>query len=341
MKSSLKIKSVGMVAAFVLVSAMPAYARVVSSGVTPVTSDFTAFGPGAGNPRDTTANAYIDGTYSDVEGVLTEKSGTVDTESTENSEITSQNNGTLLMNSNTTYGPMAGAEAQAADENELKNYYAQMDVSQLTDQQFYALSEYFKGSVIIGDSVAENFQRYNITTNKGDIVSDSFTSLAVAGYSLSKALLPNDGENIHPMVQGARHRLPEAIGLVGAKHVYSFFGYKDLNDPEAADNYEKLLKEITEVNPGVDIAVISTTYMTEKSQNDDYNNDKVRSLNTAMKEKCRVNGWEFIDVQDIMSDGNGNLPEEWSIDKKMHYNYQYYIYWVNEMKRTALRKLGL
>lgn len=312
MNDSIKINSLGIAAALVLVSAMPAYAGVAAQGVTPITSDVTVFGP-----------------------------GTVGTESILAEENTSQNNGTLQTNSNTTYGPMAGTEAQAAEETALKNYYAEMDVSQLSDQQFYALSEYFKGSVIIGDSIAENFQRYNITTNKGDVVSDNFTSLAVAGYSLSKVLLPNDGENIHPMVQGGRHRLPEAIGLIGAKHVYSFFGYKDLNDPEAADNYEKLLKEITGENPGVDITVISTTYMTEKSQDADYNNDKVRSLNAAMQEKCRVNGWDYIDVQDIMSDGNGNLPVACSIDQKIHYNYQYYIYWVNEMKRTALRKLGL
>ncbi len=223
----------------------------------------------------------------------------------------------------------------------VKQYYAAMDVSQLTDEQFCALSEYFKDSVIIGDSVAENFQRYNMTTNVGDIVGDNFKSLAVAGYSIANALLPNDGENIHPMVQGVRYRLPEAVNLMGAKHVYSFFGYKDLTDPNAADNYETLLNEIQVANPDVDINVISTTYMTESSQTEDCNNDDVRALNESMKLKCADNGWYFIDVQDIMSDGNGNLPESWSIDKKIHYNYQYYIYWVNEIKRNALAKLGL
>lgn len=249
---------------------------------------------------------------------------------------------TPMTDGTTIFGPAAdNSSTLSTISDAVKQYYANMDVSQLTNDQLYALSEYFKDSVIIGDSIAENFQRYNITTNVGDVVSDNFTSLSVAGYSIAKALLPNDGNNIHPMVRGERHRLPEAISLIGAKHVYSFFGYTDLADPDAADNYETLLKEIQAANPGVDINVISTTYMTKSTQTEDYNNDDVRALNEAMKLKCASNGWCFIDVQDIMSDGNGNLPDDWSIDKKIHYNYQYYIYWVNEMKRTALARLGL
>ena len=248
-------------------------------------------------------------------------------------------------------GPMAGvtpgdtvndiAGTAANIINAVSEKWAQRDVAYLTDEEKTALRNYFQGSVIIGDSIAENFQRYNISGGSGDEVSDNFTSLAVAGYSISKALLPNDGINIHPMIQGHRYRLPEAIGMIGARHVYSFFGYKDLADPNAADNYELLLKEIQAANPGVDINVISTTYMTAASQKTGYNNDSVRMLNAAMKQKCAENGWTFIDVQEIMSDGNGNLPDSWSIDQKIHYNYQYYIYWINEMKRAALTKLGL
>ncbi len=237
-------------------------------------------------------------------------------------------------------GPVAGDVMSSTTENR-SDYYRNLDVSLLDAEHLGILGEYFKDSVIIGDSVAENFQRYNLSTGVGDVVSDNFTSLAVAGYSIKKALLPNDGSNIHPMIKGKRYRLPEAISLTGAKHVYSFFGYKDLNDTEAADNYEKLLQEIEASNPDADITVISTTYMTKAFQNEEYNNDKVRALNEAMKLKCSDNGWGFIDVQDIMSDGEGNLPEEWSIDKQIHYNYQYYIYWVNEMKRSALEKLGI
>lgn len=219
--------------------------------------------------------------------------------------------------------------------------WAARDVAYLTDEETEALRTYFQGSVIIGDSIAENFQRYNMTTGAGDVVSDNFSSLAVAGYSISKALLPNDGKNIHPMIQGNRYRLPEAVGLLGARHVFSFFGYKDLADVQAADKYEMMLKEIEAANPETDITVISTTYMVQDYQNSQYNNAGVRFLNEAMKLKCQANGWGYIDVQDIMSDGNGNLPAEWSIDKQIHYNYQYYIYWINEMKRYALTRLGM
>lgn len=288
-----------------------AFAEVKASGVTAVTEGEVQFGPGA---------------------EIAESTGIKESTESESGAAAEALPGVAS-------GPMTGDAALASEKSE--DYYRNLDVSQLDSEHLAVLREYFKDSVIIGDSVAENFQRYNLTTGVGDVVSDSFTSLAVAGYSINKALLPNNGSNIHPMIQGKRYRLPEAISMIGAKHVYSFFGYKDLNDVYAADKYEKLLQEIQALNPDTDITVISTTYMTKAFQNSDYNNDKVRTLNEAMKLKCSVNGWGFIDVQDIMSDGAGNLPEEWSIDRQIHYNYQYYIYWVNEMKRYALEKLGI
>ena len=292
---------------------MTTFAGVRASGVEAITEGAVEFGPGASITESTGIN----------ESTETE-SGTAEVSLTGN-----------------TSGPLSGEAAESAAAEDNFDYYRNLDVSQLDAEHLAILGDFFSNSVIIGDSVAENFQRYNLASGAGDVVSDNFTSLAVAGYSIQKALLPNDGKNIHPMIQGKRYRLPEAISLIGAKHVYSFFGYKDLNDVWAADNYEKLLQEIQAVNPEADITVISTTYMTKGYQNAEYNNDKVRALNEAMKLKCAANGWGFIDVQDIMSDGAGNLPDDWSIDKQIHYNYQYYIYWVNEMKRFALEKLGV
>ncbi|ETP71573.1 hypothetical protein UYO_2461 [Lachnospiraceae bacterium JC7] len=307
-----KLYSAGIAVVIAANMSMTVFAEVSAPGVTAVTESAVQPGPGVGNMESTGINESTEA----ESGVAAE-----------------------TLPGNTT-GPVAG-DAEASPEENKADYYRNLDVSQLDAEHLSTLGEFFKDSVIIGDSVAENFQRYNLTTGIGDAVSDNFTSLAVAGYSIKKALLPNNGSNIHPMIQGKRYRLPEAVNMIGAKHVYSFFGYKDLNDVAAADNYEKLLQEIQAANPETDITVISTTYMTKNFQNSEYNNEKVRTLNEAMKLKCAANGWGFIDVQDIMSDGAGNLPEEWSIDKQIHYNYQYYIYWVNEMKRYALEKLGI
>lgn len=320
----IKIYSAGIMVLMAANMSMTAFAGEKASGVDAFTESSVQTGPMPGVSVDT-----------------------VTTESTGINSEESVNAGTENL-----IGPTAGNSAEEAtgdtNGNSVENtaetiaeYYKNLDVSQLDEEHLSILREYFKDSVIIGDSVAENFQRYNLSTGIGDAVSDNFRSLAVAGYSINKALLPNNGSNIHPMIQGKRYRLPEAISMTGAKHVYSFFGYKDLNDVHAADNYEKLLQEIQASNPEADITVISTTYMTKSFQNAEYNNDKVRLLNEAMKLKCQANGWGFLDVQDIMSDGEGNLPDEWSIDKQIHYNYQYYIYWVNEMKRFALEKLGI
>lgn len=306
------------------VVSFPSFAGATLSGVDPamISSQMTV--PGQGNAETTedaveTQMTKNDSTFSSV-GISGEPLGT------DKKEVS------------TSFSDPGEAIQDSTTVQEEKRV---IDVNNLNAEDISALADYFKDSVIIGDSIAENFQRYNLSIGAGDVVSDNFTSLAVAGYSISKALLPNNGSNIHPMLQGKRYRLPEAVSIIGAKHVYSFFGYKDLADVYAADKYELLLKEIQTTNPETDITVISTTYMTEGNQDAEYNNSKVRTLNENMRLKCEANGWSFIDVQDIMSDGRGNLPDEWSIDKKIHYNYPYYIYWVNEMKRFALEKLNV
>ncbi|SEA46205.1 GDSL-like Lipase/Acylhydrolase family protein [Oribacterium sp. KHPX15] len=331
----------GISAVLSLSMTVPVWAGVAGYGIDVSNMESNMMGPGpmAGETTGTVVNEVSGTASGDTTGTAaSEAAGTASGETP--GAAASEAAGTVSGETpGAAVNEIAGTAVNIA--NSVSEKWAQRDVAYLTNDEIEALRNYFQGSVIIGDSVAENFQRYNMAGGAGDVVSDSFTSLGVAGYSIANALLPNDGKNIHPMIQGKRYRLPEAIGMIGAKHVYSFFGYKDLADPNAANNYEILLKEIQAANPGIDINVISTTYMTAAYQKTGYNNDSVRMLNAAMKQKCAENGWTFIDVQEIMSDGNGNLPDSWSIDQKIHYNYQYYIYWINEMKRAALTKLGL
>ena len=220
---------------------VPVWAGVAGQGIDFSSTESSMMGPGpaAGMTTETTTGETTGAAVNEA----------VVTTTGENSEAAVNN----------AIGPAAGVTPGAAVNeiagtvanviSSVSEKWAQRDVAYLTDEEKAALRDYFQGSVIIGDSIAENFQRYNISGGIGDEVSDNFTSLAVAGYSISKALLPNDGKNIHPMIQGHRYRLPEAIGMIGAKHVYSFFGYKDLADPNAADNYEILLREIQAANP--------------------------------------------------------------------------------------------
>lgn len=212
--------------------------------------------------------------------------------------------------------------------------------SNLSAVQLQQLQNYFADSIIVGDSIAQNFDYYNVANGKGDVVSDNFKSASAAAYTVSAALMPVDGVTAHPMIRGQRMRIPDAVKAFGSKHVYSFFGWKSVPDPNAADEYEQLLREIQRENPGVDVTVISATYMCKGFQTAENNNDMVRAYNEKMKQKCRENGWGYLDVAPFMNDGQGNLPDEMSVDKQIHYKYPYYSLWVELMKKYALARSG-
>lgn len=222
---------------------------------------------------------------------------------------------------------------------ELQDYMSK-DISNLSAIQLQQLQNYFADSIIVGDSIAQNFDYYNVANGKGDVVSDNFKSASAAAYTVSAALMPVDGVTAHPMIRGQRMRIPDAVKAFGSKHVYSFFGWKSVPDPNAADEYEQLLREIQRENPGVEVTVISATYMCKGFQTAENNNDMVRAYNEKMKQKCRVNGWGYLDVAPFMNDGQGNLPDEMSVDKQIHYKYPYYSLWVELMKKYALARSG-
>lgn len=267
------------------------------------------------------------------------------------------------------FGPMAGAEAEstnsetavaatvaAADsmhvfQNALGTYTAAtgaivigpvsaIDTTSLTDAQNAALDELFQNSVIIGNSIGNGFANYT-KARTTDPVLKNFQSLTANGYYIEGAFEEISTTSRHPFYRGQQRFVWDSVQLMGAKHVFLSFGTTEVQYPTVIEDYQRLINQIIAVNPGVDITVISATYIYPGKYYGTMTSPNVKKFNTTMEQVCVANGWNFINVADRLSDANGDLDPVYSSDEYIHQNDLAYDIWTAALKEYGLKKLGL
>ena len=215
-------------------------------------------------------------------------------------------------------------------------------------QEDQRVLDFYKDSVIIGDSVADGFNRF-AQGNKTNPLMGELQFLTASRYSLHSALVPvaQDSTIAHPLYQGKFMNVWDSIQLMGAKHVYLFFGFNDLGDrPDTiVQHYTELIQKIKAQNPDTDFTIISTTYVYPgyvqnfkgvKSWAVD--SKTVRKLNTEMKKKADANGWGYINVADRLADANGDLDPKYCSDQAFHQNADAYVIWAQCFREYAASK---
>lgn len=217
----------------------------------------------------------------------------------------------------------------------------------LPRQEDQRVLDFYKDSVIIGDSVADGFNRF-AQGNKENPLMGELQFLTASRYSLHSALVPvaQDSTIAHPLYQGKFMNVWDSIQLMGAKHVYLFFGFNDLGDrtDTIVQHYTELIQKIKAQNPDADFTIISTTYVYPgyvqnfkgvKSWAVD--SKTVRKLNTEMK-KAGANGWGYINVADRLADANGDLDPKYCSDQAFHQNAGAYVIWAQCLREYAASK---
>ena len=268
------------------------------------------------------------------------------------------------------FGPMAGAVAEstnsetaavaatgaAADsmhvfQNALGTYTAAtgaivigpvsaIDTASLTDAQNAALDELFQNSVIIGNSIGNGFANYT-KARTTDPVLKNFQSLTANGYYIEGAFEAISTTSRHPFYRGQQRFVWDSVQLMGAKHVFLSFGTTEVQYPTVIEDYQRLINQIIAVNPGVDITVISATYIYPGKYYGTMTSPNVKKFNTTMEQVCVASGWNFINVADRLSDANGDLDPVYSSDEYIHQNDLAYDIWTAALKEYGLKKLGL
>ncbi len=194
----------------------------------------------------------------------------------------------------------------------------------LTDEE---LRDYYGDSVFIGDSIMLGFRNYSA---KQETYVHDIQFLAAGSYGVNNALKPVKGDNVHPKYKGKKYQLWDAIPLIGSKRAFIMFGMNDiaiLGLEGARDKYKELIDKILETSPDLEIHIISMTYTLEGKGKKVLNNTNIAEYNTLLQEMAEENGWAYIDLCTITSDGEGNLAENCCSDGFVHLTKTAYTLW--------------
>lgn len=194
----------------------------------------------------------------------------------------------------------------------------------LTDEE---LRDYYGDSVFIGDSIMLGFRNYSA---KQETYVHDIQFLAAGSYGVNNALKPVKGDNVHPKYKGKKYQLWDAIPLIGSKRAFIMFGMNDiaiLGLEGARDKYKELIDKILETSPDLEIHIISMTYTLEGEGKKVLNNTNIAEYNTLLQEMAEENGWAYIDLCTITSDGEGNLAENCCSDGFVHLSKTAYTLW--------------
>ena len=197
-------------------------------------------------------------------------------------------------------------------------------------------ASWFDDAVFVGDSVTNALYNYSEDNDwLGD--ADFICSVGIGYYS---ALWDIDRQgNLHPVFNGRKVTIDDAVGLVGKNKVFIMLGMNDLGGytPQSTvNNMLELCDRILEKNPHVQIYIESITPLIASMDNQSgLNNRNIKEYNRLAAQACDERGFIFVNVAEAVSDENGNLKDELCFDPNymgLHLNYAGCTVWVNYLK---------
>lgn len=204
------------------------------------------------------------------------------------------------------------------------------------------IANYFQGAYVTGDSVAYGFQLYANRQKAGSTILQNLGFLTRGSFSAHNAFMTISKKSVHPTYQGAQHHIWDSLQLVGAKHVFMFFGLNDLNSggvDSTVDYYVRLINQIRAVNPDIAFTIISTTPMYQGSEKGKLTNANIDALNARMQTLCAENGWGYLDIASHLKAANGTLAAQYCSDHYVHETNAAYAIWLQCFHDYAQEKL--
>lgn len=216
---------------------------------------------------------------------------------------------------------------------------------------------YFGNSLFIGHSVMLHFKNYVLS--KRDSISDFLGGadfFAAASFSLynNAHQKATDTDCTLPSFRGEKLNITQAVGKTGAKTVFlSLMAMNDIalyKDGTTGVNetfalFKKLTDELKSAYPGLNIAVLGSTYL-HKSANGmkKLNNGTIYALNALVLDYCNEIGLDFVNVADVLIDNGGCLGTEFCSDVgaavACHLNECAYKAWTEILRDYASKKLA-
>lgn len=178
----------------------------------------------------------------------------------------------------------------------------------------------------IGDSRTQGFIMYN---GLKDVHDYSYIGLTVDTAISKKFVKTNSGEKI-TLLQDMKKR--------NIEKVYIMLGVNELgwSYPQVfKSKYKELIHKIREVNNKCEIfvqSIIPVTKSRDKSEKY-FNNTRIKQYNQLIKEVAKEENVKYLDVQSVLVNSEGYLPEETSPDG-IHIGKSYCEKWLDYLKNN-------
>ena len=166
----------------------------------------------------------------------------------------------------------------------------------------------------MGDSLSVGLMLYN---DANGVFGDAkFVCASSLSYWNSQWDLYRPG-NVHPMYNGRKVLLEDAVNLTGAKKAIITLGMNDIGiwGPEGTIDYARsLLNKIRAKSPDVKIYFETVSPMIYYAQKTHLNNNLIRQFNANLEQFAAEEGCGFLNSYEALSDSNGNLPYDFCSD---------------------------
>lgn len=202
--------------------------------------------------------------------------------------------------------------------------------------------EYFNDAAIIGDSVSLSLQYYCAASKAlGNAV-----FLCAGSLSPVNALWEVSSKSIHPVYNGQKMKVEDAVAASGVNKVYIMLGINSLSNgvDNCISNLTTLISRILAKSPNVRIILQSVTPMTATSSiiTNSLNNNVINQYNARLLELCQNNKWYYLNVAEKFKDGNGNLIGSYCSDASVmgiHFTFEADKIWADYLKTHVPQEL--
>lgn len=213
--------------------------------------------------------------------------------------------------------------------------------------------EYFSNSVFVGDSVMAGLAQYIRGQRKNgvSVLSDAQFLTSVMGIKVADVVGDSASDNRrYYTYRGIEQPLETILNDMGAERVFIMLGMNDLgvgfSTDETIERYRRMIPLIKEVNPGLDVVVMTTTPKTATKWLPNYipNRDLGSPLLNELADKlivmCEEEGINVIDVNAAVRGPDGHLPNEYSRDDFVHINDKCSAVVLETLRQFAKIQLG-
>lgn len=183
------------------------------------------------------------------------------------------------------------------------------DTDSETEEDSTDLS-WFDDCVFMGDSLTLGLSFYALVT--GDLGNAEFVCAASLGWVNSQWSMYDENE-VHPMYNGEKILLEDAVTVTGAKKAIIGLGMNDIGNygvDETLESADEFIAKLRAKTPDVQIYLQTVTPMIPMKENDRINNSLIKEYDDALEVFAKEHDCKFINSWAALADENGELPYE-------------------------------